>query len=160
MEAPRAELAREAATMALYVTVCLIAVLSARRDDVSQSHVDVLGLVWGTTLGLALAHWFAFRLSARLVSKGALHRHDAEVAGAQLAGASVVALVASVPVLLLPASAELDATRFALAALVAAAGFAVARSSGASTARSLVYAIVMLGLAMVVAVVKNHLAGH
>lgn len=146
--------------MGLYVAVCLVALFSARADSLEQSHVDVLGLVWGTTLGLALAHWFAFRLSARLVGRGEVGRHDAELAVAQLGGAAVVAAVVSLPVLVLPASAELDAARFVLAALIAAAGFAVARSAGASTTRSLAYGAAMLAVATAVAVVKNVLAGH
>src|SRR3712207_7841341 len=39
----------------------------------------------GVTLGLALAHWFAFRVSARLVGAGKIRRHDVASASAQLA---------------------------------------------------------------------------
>jgi hypothetical protein len=59
----RTEHIQEAATMALYVSICLLAALAAVRERADAGHVDVLRLVWGTTLGLALAHWFAFRLS-------------------------------------------------------------------------------------------------
>jgi hypothetical protein len=28
-----------------------------------------MGIIWGVTIGLAAAHWFAFRVSARLVGR-------------------------------------------------------------------------------------------
>jgi len=39
-----------------------------------------------TSIGLALAHWFAFSLSARFVAQGRLRRKDGLVAVAQLTG--------------------------------------------------------------------------
>jgi hypothetical protein len=146
--------------MALYVAVCLLAALTAVSERADRSHVDVLAIVWGTTVGLALAHWFAFRLSARLVAAGALARREAAIGGAQVGGALAVALLATVPVLVLPATAELDVVRLVLAGFVTAVAVAVARSSGASTVRSLVYAAVVLAAAVTVAVVKNILSGH
>ena len=61
---------KEGFTMALYVSVCLLAALTGLPDDADRHTLDVLGIVWGTTIGLALAHLFAFRLSARLVESG------------------------------------------------------------------------------------------
>jgi tetrahydromethanopterin S-methyltransferase subunit B len=55
--------------MALYVTVCLLAALTALQNVVAVSG-RVLGLVWGTTIGLALAHLFAFELPAALFRTG------------------------------------------------------------------------------------------
>jgi hypothetical protein len=57
-----------------------------------------------------VAHWFAFRVSARLVGAGNVRREDAESAGVQL-----------------------------LAAFIGLVGFAVARGAGAPRARALVY---------------------
>jgi hypothetical protein len=155
-----AELRREAYTMALYVSVCLLAALTAVEERADPEHVDVLVLVWGTTVGLALAHWFAFRLSARLVAAGRLPRREAAIAGAQVAGALAVATLATAPVIVLPATAELDVVRLVLAGFVAAVAVAVARSGGASTARSLVYAVAVLATAAAVALLKNVLGGH
>jgi hypothetical protein len=121
--------------------------------------VDTFKIVWESTVGLALAHWLAFRVSARLVAAGTIRRHDAEAAGAQLAGAIAVALLATVPVVVLPATAELDVARLVLAGFVALVGYAVARRSGATRARSLVYSISLLVVSVLVAVVKNALAG-
>lgn len=146
--------------MALYVSVCLLAALSAIGERADAGHVDVFKIVWGTTLGLAVAHWFAFRMSARLVAAGRLRRHERQVVGAQLAGALAVALLATVPVAVLPATAELDVVRVVLAAFVASVGYAVARHGGATMARSLAYAAVILAVAATVAIVKNILGGH
>ena len=44
--------------------------------------------------------------------------------------------------------------------MIALVGYAVARGSGASRGRSMVYATAILLVATVVAVVKNVLAGH
>jgi hypothetical protein len=58
-------LRKEAWTMALYVAVCLIAALTA-LESVTAVPGHILGLVWGTTVGLAVAHVFAFRIAGRL----------------------------------------------------------------------------------------------
>ncbi len=134
--------------MAFYVSICLLAALAAVGET---AQVDVFKIVWGTTVGLALVHWFAFRLSARLVGGGGFGREDAELAAAQLAGALAIAMIASVPVLLFPDSAELDVARMRLAALIAVAGFAVARASGAGMGKSAAYAVVILGTAVAIA---------
>lgn len=146
--------------MALYVAVCLLAALSAVAERADAGHADVLAIIWGTTVGLALAHWFAFRLSARLVAAGALGREEAELVGAQVVGALATALLATVPVLLLPATAELDVVRLVLAGFVAGVGFAVARGGGAGRGRALAYAGGVLVLTVTISVAKNVLSGH
>jgi len=146
--------------MALYVAICLLAALSAVSEHAASDQLDAFKIVWGTTVGLAVAHWFAFRVSARLVASGTIRRHDAEAVGAQLAGAAAVALLATIPVLFLPRSVEFDFVRLILAGFIALVGYAVARSSGATRGRSMVYAASILVVATVVAVVKNVLAGH
>jgi hypothetical protein len=146
--------------MALYVAICLLAALSALAEHADRNEVDTFKVIWGTTLGLALAHWLAFRVSARLVASGRVRRHDAEAAAAQLAGAAVVALIATVPVLVLPRSAEYDVARFVIAGFIGVVGYAVVRSGGGTRGRALVYGATILVVAAVVAVVKNLLAGH
>ncbi len=120
----------------------------------------MIAIIWGVTVGLALAHWFAFRVSATLVSDGKVRRHDLHMATGQLAGAAVVALLASIPVLVSPQNAELEAAELTLAAFIGLVGYAVARSGGASRARSVVYAAIVLIAAVVIAIVKNALGGH
>jgi hypothetical protein len=145
--------------MALYVAICLLAALIALPDS-GVGQASALGVIWGVTVGLALAHWFAFRVSARLVGAGRLSAHDVESAGAQLAGAAAVALLASVPVVLFPETSELDLVRLVLAGFVALVGFAVARGGGANRGRATVYALAVLGVAVAIAWLKNSLAGH
>lgn len=151
------ELRKEASTMALYVSICLLAALIAIPDGDSA---EALTIVWGTTIGLALAHWFAFHLSARLVAAGSVRAHDAATAIAQLVGAGIVAGLATLVVLVVPESAELDVVRYLLAGLVGVVGYAAARASGASQGRSLAYAAITLVIAIAIAVVKNALLGH
>jgi hypothetical protein len=126
----RAELRNEASTMALYVAICLLAALSAVAEHAAAEQIDAFKIVWGTTVGLALAHWFAFRVSARLVASGAVRPLDAKIAGAQPAGAVVVAVLATLPILVFSASAEFDVVRLVLAGFIALVGFAVASGAG------------------------------
>lgn len=153
------ELRKEALTMALYVAICLMAAFIAIPESAIE-HTNELGLTWGVTIGLALAHWFAFRVSARMVGAGTVRSSDVGLAGAQLLGAAGVAVVVSVGVLLLPDSAEFEGAEYLLAAMISLIGYAVARNAGAPRMRAVVYALVVLVAAVAIAVVKNLLAGH
>jgi len=153
------ELRKEAFTMALYVAICLLAALLALPEN-GPARNHVVGVVWGVTLGLALVHWFAFRMSARLVGAGRVHAQDMEAAGAQLAGAAVVALLATVPVILFPPSWELEVVELVLAGFISLVGYAVATAGGATRGRALVYAVCVLAAAVGIAELKNLLAGH
>jgi hypothetical protein len=152
------ELRKEAFTMALYVAMCLLAAFAAVAESTAEDHV--FEIVWGTTVGLALAHWLAFGVSARLVAAGHVRRHDARAAVAQLLGAAAVALLATVPVIIFPASVELDVVEFVLAFFIAVVGYAVSRSSGATRIRSLVYGATLLIVAGFVVLVKIALTSH
>lgn len=156
----RLELRKEAWVMALYVAVCLLAALTAVADNGESGHVRALGIIWGTTFGLALAHVFAFRVSARLVAQGTIRADDRFAIAAQLVGAMAVAVFATVPVLLLPSASEFDTVRWALSLLIAVVGYLVATSSGAGRTRSLVYAGALLVIAIAIALLKNVLGGH
>ena len=153
-----AELRKEALTMALYVAICLLAALAAVSEETASDHV--FALVWGTTLGLALAHWFAFRVSARFVAQGRLRRADAFVSVAQLIGALAVTMLATVPILVLPASVELDVVKVLLACFIGVVGCGVARTSGAGLGRSLAYAALLVVVAGLVVAAKIALGGH
>lgn len=153
------ELWKEASTMALYVAICLFAALTVTSHHEIEE-LSPFKVVWGTTIGLALAHWFAFRLSARLVAAGRVHRRDVEVTVAQLVGALVVAVLATIPVLLFDDSNELDATRFVVAGFVAVVGFEVARAGGAPRWRAAIYGAATLVVGITIATLKNVLAGH
>ena len=57
-------LRHEAITMALYVATCLLAALAALTNAVLTRGV-VFELIWTTTIGLAIAHLFAFLVAGR-----------------------------------------------------------------------------------------------
>ena len=61
--------------MGLYVAICLLGALIALPTH-EQDDAEVIAIIWGVTVGLALAHWFAFRVSAALVSDGKVRRRD------------------------------------------------------------------------------------
>ena len=159
-DGPDRELRKEAFTMALYVAVCLLAALTALSEHADRELVEVLGIVWGTTIGLALAHWFAFRMSARLVESGAVRHRDTQLAFAQMTGAVAVAAASTVPVLVFPASAELDAVRLLLAGFICGVAYLVARSNGSGRGRAAAYSASVLVVALTIAIVKNVLSGH
>ncbi len=146
--------------MSLYIAVSLLAALIAISDASGRSDTEIAGVIWGTTIGLAAAHLFAFRVSARLVGAGEVQSHDAKIAIAQLTGAAMVALLCTVPVLLLDEASELEAVRLALAGYIALVGYQVAIANGSTRARAITYAAMVLAVALSIAVAKNILAGH
>lgn len=148
------DLKLEASTMALYVSVVLLAALVAFRDSTTTDQDELLGVIWGTTLGLALAHFYAFRVSSRLV-RG---RADLTTALAQLGGASAVALLCTVPVLVLPSPTEDDVVRLWIGLLLGASGYTTGRARGDSRLRSFFLGALVLGVGVVVALVKNALS--
>ncbi|MFP4235558.1 MAG: hypothetical protein ACLFUG_11585 [Nitriliruptoraceae bacterium] len=150
-------IAREGLTMGLYLTISLLAVLTAKSGDSDDG--AVLTLIWGTTLGLALAHWLAFQLAARLFVGSTLTSHDRLAILAQAAAAVAVASLASLP-LLLGASAATALSRGVLAGLIGLFGYAAVRSNGGSRTRATGYGLAVVVVAVVVAAGKYLLAGH
>jgi hypothetical protein len=144
--------------MALYVSITLLAALTA-TDDYGSGHLNVLAVIWGTTVGLALAHWFAFTLASRLV--GPLEgRVSAErELLAEMAGAVGVAAVATAVVVVLPTHLEWEGARYAVAACVGLIAYGEIRALGGTRGRALLVATVALVLAQVVAFIKQAL-GH
>jgi hypothetical protein len=145
--------------MALYVAICLIAALTA-LETVTAVPGHIMGLVWGTTVGLALAHVFAFRVAGRLVHEGDLPKADRTVSMVQLASAAAVAVVVSVPVLLAPVATELDWARYTCAAIIGLVGYMVARGAARGRIRAVLFGLAVLAAAIAVAALKHALAGH
>jgi hypothetical protein len=157
--AARDQLRKEAWTMALYVAVCLIAGLTALESVVAVPG-RVLGLVWGTTVGLALAHVFAFRIAGRLVHDGRLPKSD-QIAGAvQVGGATAVAVLVSLPVLIAPPASELDWARYTCAGIIGVVGYEVARGAERGRVRAALFGLGVLAVALVIAALKHRLASH
>ena len=145
--------------MGLYVTVCLLAALTALESVVAVPG-RVLGLVWGTTVGLALAHLFAFRIAGRLVHDGRLPRSDRVVSAVQLAAAAAVAVLVSIPILIASPTSELNWARYTCAGIIGVVGYEVARSAEKSRTRAVIFGLGVLALAIIIAAVKHALVDH
>ena len=92
----RTEIFREAVTMVLYVSVVEIAELAALPEShFSNGQVtgavggQLLAIVWGTAVGLAIAHWFAFRLAAPAFRGHRPTRLDTYIGLGQVGGGDV-----------------------------------------------------------------------
>ncbi|HZL74641.1 MAG TPA: hypothetical protein VFB83_04630 [Propionibacteriaceae bacterium] len=156
---PHDHLRKEGWTMALYVAICLIAALTA-LENVTAVPGHILGLVWGTTVGLALAHVFAFRVAGRLVHDGVLPKADRIISVVQLVAAAAVAVVVSIPILLASTENELAWGRYACAAIIGAVGYLTARGAEHGRVRALLFGIGVLAVATAIAVLKHRLVGH
>jgi hypothetical protein len=148
---------RESLTMGLYITISLLAVLSAEPHGGGTS--AVLTLVWGTTVGLALAHWFAFQLTARLFAGSRLPSHDRMTMVGQAVAALGVGVLASVP-LLLHENAGPALSRGVLAGLIGLFAFGAARHHGGSFGSASAYALVVVTIALAVVIGKYLITGH
>ena len=71
-----------------------------------------------------------------------------------------MAVLASIPVVVLPDSIELEVCELLLAAFLAVVGFVAMRGGGASRMTAFRYALVVLVVAAAVVELKNRLAGH
>jgi hypothetical protein len=166
----RVEVRREAVTMVLYVSIVLLATLAAlpagegshaAERSTGGVHGATLGaLLWGTALGLALAHWFAFRLAARIFAEGRLREVDLWIGVAQVVGAGAVAALCTIPIVFFDDGSDVQATGFVPALIVGLAGYLAARVPGRSRAYSFLVGLIVLLAGLMVATAKNLLAGH
>lgn len=140
--------------MGFYVAVALLTALSAGSDGAKHTQLEVVGIVWGTTVGLALAHWFAMILSTRVVHDPDLHHTPAEMLSAQTVMAVGVAVVASIVVAVLPPDLERFGARVTAALFIAGlVGFEL-RVSGAPRSRALLYGVIALTVGIAIATFK------
>ena len=163
----RSEVFREAVTMVLYVSVVEIAELATIPEEhFADGRVtgavggQLLAIVWGTAVGLALAHWFAFRLASPAFRGERPTRLDTYIGLAQVAGAVFVAALSSIPVLLLPDVRAQEFTGDVPALLIGAVGYLVARQTHRSRLAAVFYGLTALALGILVATVKSTLAAH
>ena len=155
--AGRRDARKEAVTMALYIAIVLLAE-AIPLQAYSLDSAEVIGTYWGSTIGLALAHVYAFTLSARLFSHGHIGRGDWRSATAQLAAAAAVALVATLPFVFLEGEVAFNLSGSLLAILIGVTGFESARVGGAPIRRAIVIGIVALVVAVIVVAVKATLS--
>jgi hypothetical protein len=147
----------EGVTMALYISLSLLAVLVAQEETSlapGASASPAVAVVL-TSVGLILAHQLAFQLSTRLVHRGQLSPASVELLGAQLIGGLAVTVVAVAPVLLIDRPGGVLAAELLLLAFIAGVGYVAARSVPLSRPRALAYVGVVVVLALAVLWVKG-----
>jgi hypothetical protein len=150
----RRELAREGVTMALYVSLTLLTALIAIPSEDVPGSLGTAAVIWGGAAGLALAHWLAFDIAARLYSTEHLDRLHRLGGPVTLAAALAVALVASIPIVFAPDDIATELAVCVLSGILGLAGFGVGRRSGAGLLRSLAGGLIVLGVAGVVVAIK------
>lgn len=152
------ELRKDALTMALYVAVGLLGALSLFDRTLSGSEARIVETIWSITVGLVLAHIFAFVVAAHVAGEGSMRRHDGEAAVAHLVGGIAVAVVATVAAIVVRDEYELRAVRLVLAVFIGAVGYAVRRSNGASRKGALLFGFITVVIAVIIANVKVSLS--
>src|SRR4051794_41961650 len=88
--------------MAFYLGITLLVALSVSKDSVPPPMPELLLIIWGTTIGLGVAHWFALGLSAYLVDDPGLHHSPRQMLFSQVVMAVILAVVAAVTGLVAP----------------------------------------------------------
>jgi hypothetical protein len=158
-ERERLEVIREGVTMALYISLSLLAVMAAMPSQEASENSSLALLITLTTVGLVFAHQVAFRMSSRLVAPGSkLEPLAPRLLRAQLIGGAAVTALAVVPVLIFGPVAY----RWSMGLLllfVMVVGYLVARSAPYTRTRSLIYVLVVLLVAIAIIAVKS-LVGH
>lgn len=152
------EWVREAMTMALYISLSLLAVLVALPADRASTGAAAAVTIVATALGLALAHHVAFRLSSRLVDKGLVTAESLHLLGAQMCGAGSVAVVAALPPLLVGGETGRVLSEVLLLVFIAGVGYRAARQS-VGPGRSIVYVgglVVLVGIVVAVKTAVGH----
>ena len=165
--ARRAEIRREATMMVLYVSVVEIAELAALPEAHSPGGIvtgpvggQLLAILWGTAIGLALAHWFAFGVAGRAARGFRPSRTEVHVGFAQLGGAAIVAALSSLPVLALSDVRAQETTGDVPAVIIGVVGYLLARRAGGSRGRAALFGGIAVGLGIGVALAKTALAAH
>lgn len=147
----RREFVREAVTMALYLSLSLLAVLLARPSNPAQ---DPVGLLFLTAVALLVAHLLAFAISSRLVSKGVFDAEARLIAFAQICGGALVVTMVMVPLLLFDAPTSVRVSEGLLLGAVGGVGYAAARQADVSRGRAFVYVVIVVASAVLVLLLK------
>ncbi len=163
--AEQTELIREALVMVLYISIALLGALVALPDDDEPGDPGphgwrLVGLIWGTALGLAIAHWFAFDVVARGFAKGQRVLADVEHGASQLLGAAAVAFLTCLPILFASDATDQEAATWVPTIIVGVAGFFMARQAGRGVARSVLTGAGIATIGIIVAIIKIELVGH
>jgi hypothetical protein len=147
-------LRREADMMAFTICIALLAALNFGNEHAAHSQLDVLVIVWGTTLGLALTHWFALALSVRLVDDPNFRYSPFEMLFVQSLMAVLVATIATVAVLVVSEDFERLGARVTAALFLGLLVGIESRAGGSSRRRALGFVIGALTIGVSIATVK------
>lgn len=141
--------------MGFTVCIALLAALTAGSDDSPHSKLDVLAIVWGTTVGLAITHWFALILSVRLVKDPTFVYKPREMLYAQTAMALLVATTASAIVLVVSTDVDRLGARLTAALFLAVLVGIESRAGGTSRRRAVGMAAGALTVGTTIAFAKQ-----
>jgi hypothetical protein len=144
--------------MGLDISIVLLALLVGFGGD--RDRADEVGLLWGTALGLVLAHYYALRLASVFARANPRPtRRDLSAGGAQLAGAAIVTGIASAPYLLdISTDDAATVASILLLGVTAVTAFVSVRRADRGVGRALVFAGIAVTIAAVVVIVKYVLA--
>lgn len=162
----QAHLRFEALTMALYLSIVLLALLASTGPYLFDIGDQLPVLIPSTAFGLVLAHVFAFSLSHAAVSNTphgmrTRLRHRLHSVGAMFAGALAVVLLAEIPVLLVDDIKRATLwSELLLSAVIGATAWYADRAAGSSRAHAAVYTGVIVVISMVLVTIKSALGGH
>ena len=146
---------REATTMSLYTAIVLLAVLVGLGQG---DRGDDLAVIWGVSVGLGLAHVFAFNVAAVIAAGGEFTEENRLSSAAILGAVAVAAAVASMPYLFhADAGAASTVATELLVAVMAVSLYVEARLAGATNRRSLILAAATVAIALVVVGAKIYL---
>jgi len=152
----RRERSHEAVTMALYISLSLLAVLAALPSSFEPGAFENPAVtIFLTSIGLLLAHVVAFRLSTRLVHGGRLPEEQLQLLAAQITGGLVVTLLAVIPVLIFGGPDGVRLAGWLPLALVALVGYMAARAVPLSRTRALFYVAIVVVVVVGVLWIKN-----
>ncbi len=151
-------LRHEADTMGLYVCVALYVAMSAGDDTTVHRAVDLIALIWLSTVGLALGHWVASEVSSRLGPGGGERHLVSEGLTTHLLVATIAATVTTVVVLAVPNDVKLLAGRLSAASVLAVLIAVEARSGGRTALSSARVALLAFSCAGVIALLKRFLS--
>ncbi len=153
--AHRRELLRESLTMALYVSLSLLAVMLAFPGQSASAPVAAAIEIGLTSAGLILAHLVAFRLSSRIVHGIQTTPERGEIVAAQVIGGLAVTALAIVPFVPFGLANARVVSELLLLAFIAVAGYAAGRMGALSRGRALVYVAGVVLIVLVVLGVKS-----
>lgn len=142
--------------MGLYLAIVILAEARAlEAGGVSAS--ESAAAIWGTSIGLTVAHIFAFDISARIFARERPQRSTRLSMTAQVIAAALVATLATLPFALLSRGAAFTVSGLLMAGLVGVTGFAAARAGGHGPAWAAAMGLLTLVIGALVVVVKSGL---